>query len=212
MGMQQPPKLILNDSGMPWGRWVQSTLQSHDSQLSSVRNQALSVQATQNGQIKRLAGQISNIQYLLSNVSTAESGSNGSTGFALTTTATQRGLASVTVPTGFTRAILQIQAQSSAFLSGSASDYFWMTGSVTVPGADLFAWSAPAVACQGSTGTVAGAGSCYPNAYYSLNVIESGFTPGSSITASVSVHTQGNAWSAQSSNAALINLMVLFLA
>lgn len=56
--MAQAPKLILNSDGMPWGRWVQQNVQSHATDIASIKKTSASQAAVQNAQLKQMAGQI----------------------------------------------------------------------------------------------------------------------------------------------------------
>lgn len=128
------------------------------------------------------------------------------TDFPLTTTPTTLATASVAVPAGFTQAVIMSDAAAGAFLSGSASDYLYLTGNINVFGT----WGAAAVLCQGNAGTAPAAGTAYPSQSYSYHGLATGLH-GGTITATVAVSTQANAWPAQTSNEAYINLTAFFL-
>lgn len=140
--MAQAPKLILNTDGMPWGRWVQQTVQGHDTDITSLKQTVASGAAVQNSQLKQIAGQIATLasqQAQLTSVvshlaSLGAASSNGTSGYGLSTTFTAVTSTTIAIPSGSTRAVVIGNVSAEAINSGGSNDSFFIRSYVSGPG------------------------------------------------------------------------------
>jgi hypothetical protein len=173
--------------------------------------QSLQAQQTQLGDaLQQLSDQEAELEAQQALLVRPASNVASTSGWPLTTTETTRGTATINVPDGFNSAIVIVQAAASAFLSGSALDYFYLTGNIAVSSIGYSGnWVASAVSGQGNAGTSPAAGSAYPSQQYATNYVFTGLN-GGTITATYAVHAQGNNWAAQTSNGGWVNLFCVF--
>ena len=123
--------------------------------------------------------------------------SNGITNYAIGTTATVRASVTLTVPTGFTRAIITATATAMGANSGATADYLYGAAVVAgVNGGELYSSAAPGL----------GASLAAP-----FNPTLTGLTDGQVITVGVATRTGAAAWAASTANQASISATVMYL-
>jgi hypothetical protein len=121
----------------------------------------------------------------------------GTPGPAVTTTSTALASTTFTVPTGYTKALVQANAAIMAYNNNAVGDYLYCLASIDVGGygGETYTYAGPSLA----TSTTA--------PYYEQLT---GLAAGSSFVVSVKARTSAYTWAADASNSALIYASVIF--
>lgn len=123
--------------------------------------------------------------------------SNGVTNYAIDTTSTVRAFVTITVPAGFTRAIVLANATAAGTNSGTAADYLYVSAVVAgVNGGELYSSAAPGL----------GVGLTAP-----FSPTLTGLTIGQTITVGVATRAGSATWAAATANQASIAATAIFL-
>lgn len=115
---------------------------------------------------------------------------------SFTTTPTQYGTELITVPAGFTRAVVMNGVSAGGTNSGAGGDYLYVAAGINgVPGGEMPSYANAGFYASGSA--------------FGVRTL-TGLTAGSSISVSVQVRTNSGAWAAAGANIVNVNALALF--
>jgi len=150
---------------------------------------------TVTGSLDFPAGSVSDTA--LANPVQTATASNGVTNYAIDTTSTVRASVTLTVPAGFTRAIITATATAMGTNSGTAPDYLYCSAIVAgVNGGELYSSAAAGL----------GVGLAAP-----FNPTLTGLSSGQTITVGVATRAGTATWTAATANQASISATAIFL-